>query len=86
MPAKVKGLDTPIWGAANIAAAAGLFKKDKKTGKKKLDERKGFYLLESGAIRAKQVKGRDEDGNEKTRGQWVTTLRLIRESLLPIEA
>ena len=79
-------LDAPIWGAKRIAAAAGLFKKDKKTGKKKLDERKGFYLLESGAIRAKQVKGRDEDGNEKTRGQWVTTLRLIRESLLPIEA
>lgn len=92
MTAKTEDLDAPIWGAKAIARELNLFtaEKNKKTrkptGKTVPDERKAFYLLETGAIRAKQVRGRDGDGKEKQRGQWVTTLRLIRQSLLPTEA
>jgi len=39
--------------------------------------------LESGAIATKRVKGRDKEGQEKSRGQWVSTPRAIRNSLLP---
>jgi hypothetical protein len=96
MPAKTEDLlDVPIWGAKAIAKAAGLFKKDKKTGQVKKDkktgepipdDRKGFYLIEIGAIRAKHVKGFDKDGNENARGQLVSTQRLINQSILPDEA
>ena len=88
---KTRDLDAPIWGAKAIARELNLFteEKDKKTRKLTCkivpDERKAFYLLETGAIRAKQVKGRDKDGKQKEHGQWVTTLRLIRQSLLPAE-
>jgi hypothetical protein len=75
--------DQPIWGAERIAEAANLYKRDKKTGEKKPDVRKAFYLLETGAIAAKQVIGRYKDGQPKARGQWVSTPRLIRNSLLP---
>ena len=94
-------LDAPIFGARNIARAAKLFERDEETdqivldkhGQPEVDVRKGFYLLETGAIRAKLVKGRHTDevkgkhkkGDQKSRGQWVTTLRLIRQSLLPGE-
>jgi len=73
-------LDRPIWGAKAIAREANLFKDSAETGEREPDERKAFYLLETGAIAAKRVKGRD-----KERGQWVTTPRLIRNSLLPSE-
>ena len=43
----------------------------------------GLLLLESGAIAANRVKGRGKEGKEKKRGQWVSTPRLIRDSLLP---
>jgi hypothetical protein len=83
MPTSTDNLDDTIWGAEQIAEAANLYKRDKKTGEKKPDVRKAFYLLETGAIAAKRVIGRDKDGQAKTRGQWVSTLRLIRNSLLP---
>jgi len=82
----IKDPDALIWNAKAIARAANLYKKNKKTGRKEVDVRKGFYLLETGAICAKQVKGHDKDGKENKRGQWVTTLRLIRQSLLPFDA
>ncbi len=71
-------LDRPIWGAQAIAKEANLFDDEGNA-----DVRKTYYLLESGAIAAKRVKGRDKEGNEKKRGQWVSTQRLIRDSLLP---
>jgi hypothetical protein len=71
-------LDKPVWGARAIAKEANLFDDEGN-----VDERKAYYLLESGAIAAKRVKGRDKEGNEKKRGQWVSTPRLIRDSLLP---
>jgi hypothetical protein len=80
-----KSLDAPLWGAEAIAIEANLFKKNDKTGKTEPDRRRAYYLLETGAIKAKRVKGQDEDGRDKKRGQWVTTLRLIRQSLLPGE-
>jgi hypothetical protein len=92
MSVKERDLDAPIWGAKAIARELNLFTEEKHkttrkpTGKIVPDERKAFYLLETGAIRAKQVRGRDDGGKEKQRGQWVTTLRLIRQSLLPIDA
>jgi hypothetical protein len=76
-------LDKPVWGGRAIAIEANLFKKNDETGELEPDERKAFYLLETGAIRAKQVKGRDKEGKEKERGQWVSTRRLILQSLLP---
>ena len=85
-------LDRPIWGAQAIGREGGIFKKHKKTGKlvrdkngePEVDVRKAFYLLETGAIAARQVKGRDkETKKEKERGQWVSTPRLIRNSLIP---
>ena len=101
MPAKAtKDLDAPIWGAKAIARELNLFTKEKDKKTRKLtgrivpDERKAFYLLETGAIRSKRVKGLHTDdekgkhkkGDPKTRGQWVTTLRLIYKSILPGEA
>jgi hypothetical protein len=79
-------LDAPIWGAKAIAIAANLFKDNAETGEREPYERKAQYLLETGVIAAKRAKGHDKDGKEKARGQWVTTLRLIRQSLLPGEA
>jgi hypothetical protein len=76
-------LDRPIWGAEAIAREAGLFINKKSKRKGEPDTRKCYYLLETGVIAARRVKGRDEDGKIKNRGQWVSTPRLIRNSLLP---
>ena len=62
-------LDLPIWGAQQIAFAAGLLKPDGSP-----DERRVFYLLETKAIDGTKV------GHAK-RGRWVSTLRRIRRSL-----
>lgn len=58
-------LDRPIWGAAAIAREAGL-------GEGEDAERRGFYVLQRGYIRARKV------GN-----QWVTTARAIRDAVTP---
>lgn len=71
-------LDRPVWGALAIAEVANLFDDEGNA-----DVRKAYYLLETGAIAARRVRGRDKDGKEKKRGQWVSTPRLIRDSLLP---
>jgi hypothetical protein len=92
MAAQTEDLDAPIWHASGIAKAAGLFKKDKKTGRVEKDKktgepipdaRKGQYLVDIGVIPAKRVKGRDKEGKEKGRGQLVSSLRLILQSILP---
>jgi hypothetical protein len=89
-------LDDPIFGAKRIGRAARIFERDKKTDEIKLDkdgrpvvdERKAFYLLETGAIAAKRVIGKKEnkEGKKSARGQWCSSLRLIRASLLPESA
>ena len=83
-------LDALIWGAVAIGREACVFKKDKtgeivrdKNGQPVVDERASFYLLESGAIPARRVIGLNRDGTKKSRGQWCTTRRHIRNSLLP---
>ena len=78
MATSTDSLDKPVWGAEAIAREANLYRTNKKTGKTELHTRKAFHLLEIGAIAAKRVKGEGKD-----RGQWVSTPRLIRNSLLP---
>jgi hypothetical protein len=78
MPTSTDSLDAPVWGAEAIAREAGLYRINPKTGKPEVHVRKAFHLLEIGAIAAKRVRGRGKD-----RGQWVSTPRLIRNSLLP---
>ena len=68
-----EGLDIPIWGAEPIGRAAGLFKENGE-----VDVRATYYLLERGVITAKRVKAPG-----KNRGQWVSTPRLVRNSVLP---
>ena len=62
-------LDEILWGAEAISRAAELVKPDGS-----VDLRRGFYLLETGAVDATKV------GHPK-RGRWVSTLRRIRRSL-----
>jgi hypothetical protein len=86
-------LDSPIFGAKEIGRAACIFKRDKKTGelvtdengRPEVDERKTFHLLETGAISARHVVGKkkNKNGEKPERGQWCTTLRHIRSSLIP---
>jgi hypothetical protein len=71
-------LDKKLWGARAIAEEADLYRINPKTGKTEPHVRKAFHLLEIGAIAAKRVKGEGKD-----RGTWVSTPRLIRNSLLP---
>ena|ERR1700722_19377846 len=87
-------LDRPLWGAAAIAREANLYTQqtDAETGVVETvpDVRKAYYLLESGALARKRVVGtRPKKGNpkareQKARGTWVSTRRLIRQSLLPV--
>lgn len=90
MPTITDNADAPlgdpdewIWGIEAIAAAANLFKRDEKTGETKPHIRKAAHLLSTGAIAARRVIGRDKDGKEHSRGQWVSSRRLIDNSLLP---
>jgi hypothetical protein len=62
-------LDLPIWGAEAIAQVANLLKRDGSP-----DDRRAFYMLETGAIDGSKV------GHEK-RGRWVSTRRRIYKSL-----
>lgn len=62
-------LDEILWGASAIAAVAGLFKPDGSP-----DERRAFYLLETGALDGSKV------GHAK-RGRWVSTRRRVYSSL-----
>jgi hypothetical protein len=90
MPTITDSLDTAlgdsdewIWGIEAIAAEAKLFKRDEETGEIKPHVRKAAHLLTTGALAGRRVLGRDKDGNERKRGQWVSSPRLIRDSLLP---
>jgi hypothetical protein len=90
MPATTDNLDATlddsdewIWGIEAIAAAANLFKQDEETGETKPHIRKAAHLLATGGIAGRRVIGRDKDGKEHSRGQWVSSRRLIRNSLLP---
>ena len=62
-------LDLPIWGAQQIALAAGLLKPDGSP-----DERRAFYLFETKAIDGTKV-------GHATRGRWVSTRRRVLRSL-----
>lgn len=76
--------DEWIWGIESIARAANLYKTDEETGETRPHIRKAAHLLSTGALAGRRVIGRDkETGKENSRGQWVSTPRLIRDSLLP---
>lgn len=75
--------DEWIWGIEAIAREANLFKQDEKTGESTPHVRRAAHMLSTGAIAGRCVKGRDKNGKEHSRGQWVSTRGLIRNSLLP---
>jgi hypothetical protein len=75
--------DEWIWGIEAIAEAANLYHQDEKTGETKPHVRRAAHMLSTGALAGRCVKGRDKAGKEHSRGQWVSTPRLIRNSLLP---
>jgi hypothetical protein len=90
MPTIIDNLDAPlddseewIWGIEAIAAAANLYHQNK-AGETVPHIRKAAHLLYTGALAGRCVKGRDQKtGKEHSRGQWVSSRRLIDSSLLP---
>jgi len=62
-------LDEILWGATATAAVAGLRRADGKP-----DDRRAFYMLETGALDGTKV------GHPK-KGRWVSTKRRIYKSL-----
>jgi hypothetical protein len=59
--------------------------KENEDGERVPDERKVFYLLEIGVLQAKRVVGFDKKtGEDQSRGQWCSTPRLLRQSVLPV--
>jgi hypothetical protein len=67
-----KNLDVPIWGARQIGKEAGVFKEDDS-----VDERKAFYLIESGYF---------GDAVRKVGRQHVSTPRKIRQAIFGAES